>query len=239
MTPKVIYQDKDILIVNKPAGLLVHQISYKRQATSDKTLVDWLLENYPEVREVGDEPKIRPGIVHRLDKETSGIMVVALNQKAFDYLKNFFQTRQIKKTYLALVWGRVPQKFGTIDKPLGIKSGSVKRSVTAQKMVKEAKTVYKVIKFIKSGNADFTLLEVRPLTGRTHQIRVHLASIGHPVVGDKLYGRKIIPENLTRQFLHAEAIELTLPNGQRLKVAADLPKDLSDFLKALPASDSK
>lgn len=214
---------------------MVHQISNKRQTSNDKTLVDWLLENYPEVKKVGDEPNIRPGIVHRLDKDTSGIMAIALNQETFNYLKKLFQSRQIKKTYLALVWGVVPQKSGTINKPLGIKSGSVKRSVTARKMVKEAVTDYKVIKRFD----DFTMLEVTPRTGRTHQIRVHLASIGHPIVGDKLYGRKIIPKNLTRQFLHAEAIEFTLPNGQRFKAAADLPQDLADFIKSLPESDLK
>lgn len=226
--PEIIYKDEGILIVNKPAGLLVHQTNQKRKIKSEKdyTLVDWLLENYPEVKDVGDEPEIRPGIVHRLDKDTSGIMIIALNQEMFNYLKKLFQSQQIKKTYLALVWGKVPQKSGIIDKPLGIKNGSVKRSVTAQKMVKEAVTDYKVVKYFK----DYTLLEVTPRTGRTHQIRVHLASIGHSIVGDKLYGRKVIPENLERQFLHAEAIEFTLPNGQRFKIAADLPQDLADFL---------
>lgn len=226
--PKIIYQDSDVLAVNKPAGLLVHPI---RGKSSEPTLVDWLLKNFPEVKNVGDpstssgQANERPGIVHRLDKETSGVMIVARHQKAFDYLKNLFQTRQIKKTYLALVWGKVKERSGVIDKPLGIKTGSVKRTARVEnaKMVKEAKTAYRVKQYFDG----FTLLEVEPLTGRTHQIRVHLASIGHPIAGDTLYTKRPAPNGLTRMFLHAESIELTLPSGGRVKLSAGLPPELS------------
>lgn len=228
--PEIIYQDSDVLAVNKPAGLLVHPIRGKKP---EPTLVDWLLKKFPEVKSVGDDPETRPGIVHRLDKETSGVMIIARHQKAFEYLKNLFQTRQMKKTYLALVWGKVKERSGLIEKPLGIKTGSVKRTARVEnaKMVKEAKTVYRVKRYFDG----FTLLEVEPLTGRTHQIRVHLASIGHPIAGDTLYTKRLAPNGLTRMFLHAESIELTLPSGARIKLSAELPPELS-LEKFSPAS---
>lgn len=226
---KVIYEDKDVLAIDKPAGLLVHPTKISKE----KTLTDWLLEKYPEIKNVGDDPAIRPGIVHRLDKETSGVMIIARNQKSFQCLKKLFQSRQIKKSYLALVWGRVRTKTGLIEKPLGLKTGGIKRTVhgPTARMIKEAKTFYRVKKYLN----DFTLLEVEPLTGRTHQIRVHLASIGHPIVGDGLYGKKPAPPQLQRMFLHAESIELTLPSGSRIKISADLPPEL-DLRKFAPAN---
>lgn len=225
--PEIIYKDKDVIAINKPAGLLVHPT----RISKEKTLIDWLLENYPEVKNVGDDPKVRPGIVHRLDKDTSGVMVIARNQKAFEYLKNLFQTKKIKKTYIALVWGKIEQRSGIIEKPLGLKTGSLRRTVRTEKakIVKEAKTIYRVKKYLNG----FTLLEVEPLTGRTHQIRVHLASIGHPIVGDTLYSRRPVPAGLKRQFLHAESIELTLPSGSRLKITADPAPALQTYLKNL------
>jgi len=238
---EIIYQDADILAINKPAGLLVHPTHISKE----KTLTDWLLGKFPEIKTVGDDPENRPGIVHRLDKETSGVMIIARHQKAFEYLKKLFQTRQIKKTYLALVWGRVAQHSGIIEKPLGLKTGSLKRTtrIEGAKMVKEAKTLYRVKKYVvlrppprrgrqaQDNKVPGTLLEVEPLTGRTHQIRVHLASIGHPVVGDTLYSKKRAPAGIERMFLHAESIELTLPNGSRTKIEADLPRTLKTFLE--------
>ena len=223
MEPKVVYQDKDFLVLNKPAGLIVHGDS--------PSVVEWLLKNFPEVKSVGDEPEERPGIVHRLDRDTSGILIVARNQKAFEYLKNLFQNHQVKKTYLALVCGWLKEKEGIIDKPIGILSGSVRRTVHIKtaSMIKEAKTKYRVKKELEINNEKFSLLEVEPLTGRTHQIRVHLNAIGHPIVGDKMYGRKN-PLNLSRQFLHADSIEFNLPNGSQLKVGADLPEELQKII---------
>lgn len=220
--PEILYEDKDLLVINKPAGMMVHSTDCQLP-----TVVDWLLKNYPEIKNVGDDPEARPGIVHRLDKDTSGVMIAARNQKAFDYLKKLFQEHKIKKTYIALVWGKVTPKSGIIEKPIGLKSGTIKRTtyLKSARMIKEAKTAYKVLKFIKLKDQDFTLLEVEPLTGRTHQIRVHLASISHPVVGDKLYGKSKVLK-LDRQFLHAASVEFTLPTGGRIKIAADLPEDL-------------
>ncbi|MEK9184089.1 MAG: RluA family pseudouridine synthase, partial [Patescibacteria group bacterium] len=201
-------------------GLLVHGPGI--------TLVTWLLENYPEIKNVGDDIKNRPGIVHRLDRETSGLILVPLNKDAYEYFKRLFQNHQIKKTYIALVYGIIKEKEGLINKPLGIKHGSLKRTVFTKnaKMIKEAITRYKVRDYISD---KYSLLEVEPLTGRTHQIRVHLASIGHPIVGDKLYGKKNNAD-MKRHFLHAESLEFSSPDGKRLKVAADLPDDLQNFL---------
>ncbi|MDO8536975.1 MAG: RluA family pseudouridine synthase [bacterium] len=230
LEPKVIYEEKDFVAVNKPAGLLVHEARILKRETDNAssftihdsgTLVDWLLKNYPEVRNVGDDPKTRPGIVHRLDKDTSGIMLVARSQSGFEYLKGLFKERKIKKTYLALVYGEFKDGRGIIDRPLGIKSGTTKRSVHSDKMAKEAVTEYKVIRSI-GGNS---LLEVCPRTGRTHQIRVHLASIGHPIVGDRLYGSKKLQASSFklhdhRLMLHALSLEFVTPDGNRLKIEA-------------------
>lgn len=230
MEIQVIYKDQNLLVLNKPAGVLVHAANLKQG--TEKTLTDWLLKNYPEVRTVGDDPVTRPGIVHRLDKETSGVLIVARNQETFNYLKSLFQRHLIKKTYLALVYGKLKEKSGIIDKPIGIKSGSTKRSIYSSKMQKEAITEYKVIKFLKLNGEDYSLLEVSPKTGRTHQIRVHLTAIGHPIVGDRLYGGKHpAPTGLTRQFLHARSIEFTLPTGERMRFEADLPEDIKFLLE--------
>ncbi|RJQ29867.1 RluA family pseudouridine synthase [Candidatus Parcubacteria bacterium] len=208
--PRIIYEDDDIVAVYKPDGLLVHPTSYSREPT----LVDWLSKKYPGMKKVGDDPRLRPGIVHRLDKETSGIMLVAKTQNSFDYLKALFAEHTIKKTYLALVSGRVEPSSGIIDKPLSLKSGTVKRTVHAGKMPKHARTVYRVLKRFP----DTTLLEVVPETGRTHQIRVHLASIGHPVAGDKLYGGRRGSSGISRLMLHAHALEFSTPRGTRLRL---------------------
>ncbi len=190
----------------------------KKPKTNDPppTLVDWLLSRYPEIATVGDDPAQRPGIVHRLDKDTSGVMLVAKNQKTFEYLKSLFQKHEIIKTYLALVQGELAKKSGVIDAPIGIKNGTTKRSIRSTKMAKEAVTEYKVL----AGS----LLEVKPKTGRTHQIRVHLASIGHPIVGDPIYGKKPSVKN-QRLMLHAASIEFTAPDGKRMRLEAEPPPE--------------
>lgn len=231
----LIYETKDFIAVNKPAGVLVHPLkakSYKLKA--EKTLVDWVLERYPEVKKVGDDPETRPGIVHRLDRETSGVILICRNQKFFEYLKNLFKTHQIKKTYLALVWGKLEPKIGIIKTPIGIKTGTIKRTVWQKKAkdFKEAITEYRVKKYFK----DFSLVELAPKTGRTHQLRIHLASINHPVVGDKVYGFKKLnppaggPFKLDRQFLHAASLEFNSADGHRIKIEAELPEDLKQFI---------
>lgn len=221
MEPVVVYEDKNILALNKPAGLLTHHNAHSKSA-GEKTLADWLLKSRPEVRGVGDSSE-RPGIVHRLDKETSGLILVAKNQKAFDYLKNLFQSRRIKKTYLAWVSGEPKPKEGTINKPIGLKAGTIKHSIYSQKMSKPAITDYRVIKTEKTPEGIFSLLEVLPKTGRTHQIRVHLKSIGNPVMGDTLYGPK--NQNFGRLMLHAYSLEFKNMDGNMLKLEVEPPKE--------------
>lgn len=218
-----------MLAVNKPAGILVHAANLK---SSEETVADWLKANHPAVLKVGDDPSLRPGIVHRLDRDTSGVLVIAKNQKYFDYLKSLFQGREVKKTYLALVNGRV-DSGGLINKPIGLRNGSTKRTVTTKRarMIKEALTEYKVKKHLKTASGgEYTLLEVMPKTGRTHQIRVHLASIGHPILGDKIYGGKS-KNSSGRLCLHAYSIELPLSNGKRIKITADPPPYLEKAFK--------
>ncbi len=283
MEPQVIYEDKNFLALDKPAGLLVHPIRLESNGagptanSKEKTLVDWLLKHYPEVAKVGDLPALptgqaggrqviqtRPGIVHRLDRDTSGIILIARNQEYFEYLKNLFQTRAIKKTYRALVHGRVMPKKGIIEKEIKIKSGTTKRTVFRGRSEKTAVTEYKLLKQFtlpvrrsialpseilregrgKSGpneqSAFFSWIEVTPLTGRTHQIRVHLASIGHAVVGDKLYGHKNPKEvqlpGIKRQMLHAYSLEFSPAPGKRVKLAASLPEDIKSTLQYLQES---
>ncbi len=233
----IIYENKDFLAINKPAGWTVHRPKIAGvENVGGLFITDWLLKRYPEVKTVGDDPVLRPGIVHRLDKDTSGMLLIAKNQPTFEYLKGLFQTGQVTKTYLALVHGKLLGR-GKIDKPIGLRSGSVKRSTNARdmKMVKDAVTEYRVLKVLQKGK--YTLLEVHPLTGKTHQIRVHLASIGHPVVGDQLYGKKGEDVNIKRQFLHAEGIEFPLKDGGRMKIEADLPYDLEEILQSLAMSE--
>ncbi|MEK7506248.1 MAG: RluA family pseudouridine synthase [Patescibacteria group bacterium] len=240
----IIYENDDFVAINKPAGMLVHRPERGPKSTQkENVLTDWIKEHYPETNEVGDTPSLRPGIVHRLDEDTSGILLIAKNQHFFDHLKGLFQKHEVKKTYLALVHGRMTGK-GRIEKPIGLISGSVKRSVNGKKlkMVKEAATEYKVLKVLKG---KYSLLRIFPETGRTHQIRVHLASIGHPIVGDRLYGNKKEDGELgkelelTRQFLHAESAEFNLEDGSRIKIEAELPGELTDFLESLQAKDSE
>ena len=227
--PLIIYEDPRFVGVNKPAGWVVHSVSgVKRQAPNGKILTDWLREKYPEIKTVGDDPKTRPGIVHRLDKDVSGVMVVARSQDYFEYLKKLFQEHRVKKFYYALVAGEVKKRHGFIDTPIGVVAGSVKRSIFSHKLEKEALTEYRVLKKIGDG---LTLLEIQTHTGRTHQIRVHLASIGHPIVGDALYGKSALRPGLTaRVYLHAFRVEFATEAGKTLRLEAGLPEE---FKKAL------
>lgn len=233
LAPEIIFENNDVLVLNKPAGLMVHGVRVNAHRRVDKaraaepTLVDWLLAHRPEVRMVGDDPALRPGIVHRLDKATSGVMLVAKTQASFDHLKKLFQEHRIVKTYLALVSGVPKMSQGTIDAPIGIKNGSLKRSIHVSKMAKPAITGYSVAKAIKNGKEQYALLKVVPKTGRTHQIRVHLASIGHPIVGDRMYGKRTQPEFARRLMLHARTIEYPNKEGGRFVFEAPLPPDFT------------
>lgn len=230
----IIYSDKDLIVVNKPPGLPVHGgIGIK-----GKTLVDFLLEQFPEIKNVGDEPKFRPGLVHRLDKDTSGVMVVARNQKSFEALKNLFKSRQVEKTYWAIVCGKPKETKGIINLSMGrLIKNPRKRGVASERTKvrgeREAVTEYRVL---KAGDK-FSLVELRPKTGRMHQIRVHMKAINHPVACDKLYGGKNVccPIGASRQLLHAKSISFSFPAfaeatagrpaGRKLFFEADPPED--------------
>ena len=234
--PKILYEDKDLLIIDKPSGIIVHPTVNN---INNPSIASWFLQKNPFVSNVGDpltdsgQENLRPGIVHRLDKETSGVLILAKNNFIFDYLKNLFKERKIKKKYIALVKGEIKKQRGIIDLPLiRSKKSPIKRKVVVKKdKGKMALTKYKVLKLYKG----YTLLEIFPQTGRTHQIRVHLASIGFPVVGDKIYGKLKKSEdlNLSRHFLHTQTISFVLPSGEMIKAEAPLPKDLKNILQQI------
>jgi 23S rRNA pseudouridine1911/1915/1917 synthase len=235
----ILYEDEDVLIINKPAGLLVHADGVSQEST----LVDWILEHYPQLAAVGEmavannPPLVRPGIVHRLDRDTSGVMLIAKNQKAYLFLKEAFQKHLVHKTYRAIVYGSVVPDEGTIDIPIGRSKTNPHRRVALVlakhrlgKKVREAITSFKVLE--RLGN--YSYVELYPKTGRTHQIRVHLRSLGHAVVCDALYSPdQICPNGLTRQALHAHSLELTLPNGLATTFVASEPTDLEETLSFL------
>jgi 23S rRNA pseudouridine1911/1915/1917 synthase len=227
----IIFEDENILVINKPAGLQVHPSDYSQA----NTLTNALLAKYPELVEVHDESVeayLRPGIVHRLDKDTSGIMVVAKNKKTFEQLKKLFKDREITKKYLAVVAGVMESSSGVIQKPLARSVGFSKQLIARENTktkVREAATAYEVLEQYKA----YALLEVTPKTGRMHQIRVHLASLGNPIVGDLIYGKKkeasASEKTVQRQLLHAKKLAFQL-NGENYDFEAKMPKDFVDFL---------
>ncbi|OGI88067.1 hypothetical protein A2995_01825 [Candidatus Nomurabacteria bacterium RIFCSPLOWO2_01_FULL_33_24] len=231
---KILYEDNDLLVVNKPAGLAVHS----NGRTEEKTLVDFLLEKYPEIKNIGDNP-IRPGIVHRLDKDTSGVLIIVKNQKSFLFLKEQFQNREVKKVYQAVVWGWLKDNEGMIDKPIG-KSRKDFRLWSAQRgargELRDAITKYKVLKYFKVEKNKFSLVEVYPKTGRTHQIRVHFKYLSNPIVCDLLYApKRVCPIiRISRLALQAVSIEFKKPDGGILKIEAPLSENIQIALdKAL------
>ncbi len=232
MEPEIIYSDDDFIVINKPPGISVHG----GVSVSGPTVADFLLKKFPEIKNVGDDPKIRPGIVHRLDKDTSGVMVVARNQKSFEELKKIFQERRVEKIYWAIVCGRPKEKHGVISLPIGrIVKNPLKRGVEIGKGrirgAREAITEYKVLK----EGSEYSLMELKPQTGRMHQLRVHLKAIGHPVACDRVYGGKNVccPEGAERQLLHASSISFSFPEGRKLRFEADPPADFSIAEKLL------
>ena len=225
----ILYEDGDIVAISKPAGVVVHPDHQYKEGT----VVDWMLRRYPGIESVG-ENATRPGVVHRLDKDTSGVLVLVKTEAAHRFLKEAFQKGEIQKTYLALVLGRVREEHGVIDAPIARSTKHFEKRVVGGKQgrEREAITEYRVCE--RFGEV-YTFLEVHPRTGRTHQIRSHLAFLGNPVVCDKLYSGKryVCPHGLERQFLHASSLELTLPSGGRVRIEADLPPDLDHCLKEL------
>jgi len=215
----IIYQDNDLLVVDKPAGLTI----YPAPGHPSHTLVNAILSYLPDLLEGGNS--LRPGIVHRLDKDTSGLMVVAKNSPAQENLISQFKARSVVKTYLVLVKGHLTPEHGIIEAPIGRDPRNRKRMAVVAEG-REARTQYHVVKY--AGN--YTLLEVRPETGRTHQIRVHLSAIGFPVAGDKIYGVK--SAYLSRQFLHASRLGFHLPStSEYVEFTSDLPPDLAQALE--------
>jgi len=219
---KIIYSDDQIILVDKPCGLVVHPI-FGRQG--EPTLVHGLLYHFPEIEKIG--PPGRSGLVHRLDKDTSGVMVIARTKKAYENLQEQFRMRQVKKAYICLVWGKVTKKEGKISWPIGRHIKDRTRMSIKTKKPRHAETFFKV----KQRYEEFTLLEIMPVTGRTHQIRVHLSSAGWPVVGDQRYGRIRIKKKFTRLFLHAHNISFLHPSFQVWRTfTSEIPDDFKSFL---------
>jgi len=236
----IVYQDEDLVVVNKPAGMMVHAGAGATEDDRNRgTLVNALLHQFGQLSAIAGE--LRPGIVHRLDKATSGLIVVAKNDPSHRKLAAQFARRQVKKAYLALVHGRIEPDRGTIQKSIRRDRVRRTRMTTRRSGGREAVTRYSVKQRIQSDYGKFTFLRVEIDTGRTHQIRVHLASLGHPVVGDTLYGapREIRKKHgsamsLTRNFLHAAQLQFEQPRtGETLAFSLPLPRDLSEFLEHL------
>lgn len=239
----IAYEDDDLAVINKPAGMMVHAgAGTTDDARNRGTLVNALLHYFASLSSIGGET--RPGIVHRLDKETSGLIVVARNDEAHRKLAAQFAGRQVKKKYIALVHGWPKKDSGTIS--AGISRDRVRRTrmTTRHTGGREAVSHYTVIRRLDTLFGRFTLIEIRIDTGRTHQIRVHMASLGHPVVGDTLYGApaqlrpqktsNVPPLSLQRNFLHAARLELIHPTNQTpLFFESPLPVELQSFLNTL------
>src|SRR5579872_4912792 len=235
---EIIYEDRDLVVVNKAAGMTVH-VGAGGEEHNRGTLVNALLHRFQQLSEVGGE--LRPGIVHRLDKETSGLILVARNDEAHRRLAAQFSKRDVKKTYIALVHGWPKQDRATIRTPIARDAVRRTRMTTRGHGGRDAITHYTVTRRIDSAIGKFALLEVKIDTGRTHQIRVHLSSLGHPIVGDALYGapRELRGKNttlaiLSRNFLHAANLQLVHPrSNESLEFFAALPLELQDFLNKL------
>jgi len=237
LLPNILFEDKDFLVLEKPAGLLVHPT----EKGETETLVSWLLKKYPAIKTVG-ENQYRAGIIHRLDRDVSGVMVIAKTPAAFDHLKNQFKKRVVKKEYLAIVYGQMTELKGEIDLPIGRnKDGQFVAHPRLgeekfQASDKIARTKYEVIEYLK----DYSLLRVNILTGRTHQIRVHLSAIGHPIIGDQTYKpkrkflnflrRRIKVVSPGRIMLHSVKIGFYDLENQWREFSSPLPDLITNFI---------
>lgn len=231
MEPKILYEDADVLVVDKPTGLVVHSDG----RTEESTLSNWVLEKYPQLKDVGgmhtlDSGRYAPraGILHRLDRETSGVIIIAKNDEAFYFIQRQFLDRSIEKIYNAIVVGKLTQKAGVIDLPIGRSRSDFRKWTTgedARGVLRPALTEYRVLK----ENDEFSLLELRPKTGRTHQLRVHLLALRHPIVCDSRYETPCAL-GFTRLALHASTLTLKLPSGESKTFTAPTPPDFTTAL---------
>jgi 23S rRNA pseudouridine1911/1915/1917 synthase len=233
---QIIFENEQFIILNKPSGVMVHGDG----RTTEKTVVDFLLLKYPDLKEVGEPitlPKgeviYRPGIVHRIDKETSGLLLVAKTQESFEFFKNLFKEREMKKQYKALVWGDIKED-GIVDvsiarSPTNFRQWSATRGKRGQE--RDAITEYKVVKRIEEKGQKFTLIDVFPKTGRTHQIRVHMKYLQRPLVCDSLYALNLpLALGFTRLALHAETLSFEGSDGMEYSFQAPLPEEFKNIL---------
>lgn len=239
----VIHEDDDCLVISKPVGMLVHE----DDVSLDPTVVDWFLSRVPEARGVGESsssPKgkklERSGVVHRLDRDTSGVLILAKTPEAHAHLKSEFHDRRAKKEYRALVYGRMNERWGTIDRPIGRSARDFRlRSAErgAKGTLREAVTDWECIGSGEYEGEPFSYVKLLPKTGRTHQLRVHMKAIDRPIVGDPLYAGKRfgISNNLllTRLALHAHELELTLPNGEERRFIAPVPPEIEQAVERI------
>ena len=242
MNISILYEDDEVLAINKPAGLVVHPDG----RTKEETLVDWVHAHYPQIAldEVGESIMLtgggeikKPGIVHRIDRETSGVLLVAKTHASFQNLKSQFQARTIKKNYKALVYGVFKEPKGTIDRPIGRSTSDFRKwsaEYGARGELRESVTDYHVLDEGETDGIKLSYLDVFPHTGRTHQIRVHLKAVGHPIVCDKLYAPKMpCVLGFDRVALHASSIVFQTLKGEEKRVEAPLPPDFEQALAEL------
>lgn len=237
--PTVIYEDNDVLVINKPEGWMVHEDG---KTDGSPLVVDWFLARVPEskgVGEVGYSPKgvelNRSGIVHRLDRETSGVLILAKNQDAHQFLKQQFKDRLVYKEYRAFVYGRLHDRWGTINRPIGrsAKDHRVRSAMRGAKgLMREAVTDFERIGIGEYEGESFSYVKLVPKTGRTHQLRVHMRAIDRPIINDDLYATHVMPKSnnlgMKRLALHAHMLELALPNGQTERFIAPVPQSFEE-----------
>jgi len=248
---KILYEDGDLLAIDKPAGITV----FPEKPTAEKTLIDFLIKKLPNLKNVGKPP--RYGIIHRLDKDTSGILLIAKNDKALEFFQKQFKKRKVIKKYLALVVGNFKTKKGKIETLIGrspkdrrkqkvylpgepkAKGKKLREAITEFSVLTRLRPTFTEVSAGKQGSGSqeryYTLVEARPKTGRKHQLRVHFSNLGHPIAGDRIYGFKNqpSPKNLSRLFLHSHYLKIKSPKGGEIEIKSALPKDLKRALEEL------
>jgi len=236
MAIEILFENRDLLVINKPAGLMVHGDGKR----GDPTLVDWIVKERPEIVGVGEPMEVdgkifdRPGIVHRLDEETSGALLIAKNQETFLFLKQQFQSHTIQKEYHAFVWGTFKEQAGIVDEPIGRNLNDFRRwhaGRGTRGALREAETKWEVVGTVEENGEHFSFMHLFPKTGRTHQLRVHMKFLQHPIVADSLYAQRK-PKGLgfERLALHARSVTFLLPNGEQKTVTAPYPEDFEDAI---------